>query len=74
MADARPPGNPDAYKLRYVLEHRKGTQPLASRFVHVFEPYVTQPLIDGVDRIALDEAAEERGALGFQIRMGTLRA
>lgn len=56
FADASPPVDPAAYKLRYMFAHRDGVEPLESRFVHVLEPYRTTGFIRRVERIEMHPA------------------
>jgi hypothetical protein len=53
MADGRPPGDPQAYCLRYAFLHRAGASPLTSTFAHAIEPYEGRPVIDAVEAIAV---------------------
>jgi len=39
LGTGRPPSHPDAYRVRYVLQTRSGTEPLSSRFLTLVEPY-----------------------------------
>ena len=66
FADASPPGDPGAYRLRYRFEHRRGAAPLVSSFTNVYEPYSTKPFIDRVETVAVTAAPsnEKRGQRG----------
>lgn len=57
LGTGRAPSHPDAYRLRYSLQTRLGTEPLSSRFLTLVEPYSKRKAIRLVRRV-------ERGGFG----------
>lgn len=67
FADGRPPLEPQAYRLRFMFTHREGSNPLASRFVHVIEPYRGSGFIKRIEAVSVEPAAAD--VMGLRIIM-----
>lgn len=59
LGTGRPPSNPEAYAIRFCLQTREGTAPLAGRYLTVLEPYAGQPCLKAVERLKTGEPARQ---------------
>ena len=64
LADGRGATHPEAYTVKFALNHRQGPAPLTSRFLTVLEPYEKQPFVTKVERLALPA---ESGATALRV-------
>jgi oligo-alginate lyase len=67
LTDGRGPTHPEHYTVKFVLEHRQGQAPLASRFITIAEPYEKQPFIKSVSRVPIPGASAEGGPVVLRV-------
>lgn len=70
LADGSGATHPEAYSVKFALQHNTGQAPLSSQFLTVLEPYEKQPFITKVERLALPQGNSRVAALQVTTTQG----